>query len=215
MLPALWGLTAAILGSSLLALPIWWGFINFVFPLALFIASGFALPGWIYLVAFLLCLAVFWNVGSERVPLYLTNKKTWEALSDLLPAKEKVSFVDIGSGIGGTVMYLGKQQPQGLFTGIENAPIPFIISWFWQKLTQAPNVTCCYGDYWQMDLSSQDIVYCFLSPEPMPRVYEKAARELKSGAILISNSFDVPGHLPDQVIELDDQRKTRLLIWRF
>ncbi|MCZ4282745.1 class I SAM-dependent methyltransferase [Kiloniella laminariae] len=215
LLPVLWGTLAAILGVGLFSLPVWWSFINFFFPLALFIASGLALPAWVYLVAFILCLAVFWNVGSERVPLYLTNRKTWEGLSELLPDKEGFSFVDIGSGIGGTLMYLARKHPRGQFTGVENAPVPYVISWLWQKISRSPNITCRYGDYWQMDFSSQDVIYCFLSPEPMPRVYEKAARELKSGALLISNSFDVPDHPPHQVIQLNDQRKTRLLIWKF
>ena len=92
------------------------------FPITVYAFDTFDLPGWIYLTAFILCLVVFWNVVGERVPLYLSNLKTWTALDDLIAGKDALSFIDIGSGMGGTINYLGKHNPEGHFKGIENAP---------------------------------------------------------------------------------------------
>ena len=91
------------------------------FPITVYAFDTFDLPGWIYLTAFILCLVVFWNVVGERVPLYLSNLKTWTALDDLIAGKDALSFIDIGSGMGGTINYLGKHNPEGHFKGIENA----------------------------------------------------------------------------------------------
>ena len=68
-------------------------------------------------------------------------------------------------------------------------------------------------DIWAADISGEDIVYAFLSPEPMPALYEKAKREMKSGSLLVSNSFAVPDVSPDEIWELSDGRKTRLYLY--
>ncbi len=211
----LFGIFAAMAGIILFALPVWWLFINAVFPVALFASNSLALPGWSYLVAFFLCLAVFWNVSGERVPLYLSNRTTWQALDQLLGTQTGLVFLDVGSGIGGTLRYLAKANPQNTFIGVENAPGPYFISWFRQKLWPLENLDFHYGDFWQYDLSRFDMVYCFLSPEPMPHLFGKARQEMKSNALLISNSFSVPGYEPHQIIQLGDSRKTRLQIWKF
>jgi predicted O-methyltransferase YrrM len=68
-----------------------------------------------------------------------------------------------------------------------------------------------YGNFWDEDLSRYDMVYCFLSPEPMPALYRKACAEMRPGSLIISNSFDVPGVPADEIL---DRRHTRLFFWR-
>jgi hypothetical protein len=68
---------------------------------------------------------------------------------------------------------------------------------------------------WNIDLSEFDVVYAFLSPAPMERLFEKVRREMKPGSIFISNSFMVPGESPTETVEISDRRQTKLLIWRF
>ena len=60
-----------------------------------------------------------------------------------------------------------------------------------------------------------DVVYCFLSPAPMARLFAKAAAEMKPGSLFVSNSFAVPGQSPGRIVEVDDRRRTKLLIWEF
>ncbi|HAD86437.1 MAG TPA: methyltransferase type 12, partial [Rhodospirillaceae bacterium] len=59
-----------------------------------------------------------------------------------------------------------------------------------------------------------DMVYCFLSPVPMERLYAKAKDEMQPGCLFVSNSFAVPGVEPDEVVTVDDRRRTRLLVYR-
>jgi hypothetical protein len=65
-----------------------------------------------------------------------------------------------------------------------------------------------------MPIAGFDVVYAFLSPVPMPRLWAKACEEMKEGSLLISNSFEVPGVKPARVLQLDDARRTRLLIYK-
>ena len=207
------GLIAAGIGHRF-GLARWWIPVQIILPPAAMLVSRLPVPPWIFLAIFLCLLVVYWNSARTRVPLYLTNRTTWRALAELLPAQKGAAFLDIGSGTGGTLFYLAAQRPDMRFTGIESAPVPYLLSWLRLKLVRAPNVGIIYGDFWQCDLSDYDVAYAFLSPAPMPNIYAKAGAEMKSGSFLISNSFTVPDAPSDETLTVDDGRKTELHLWR-
>ena len=216
--PFPWILAAQGLLAALITwqrqLPVWWIPIQLVMPAAVAGAMALEVPSWIYLLAFLGIWMVYTNASAEGVPLYLTNRKTWQTLARLLPETEGSKCIDLGSGLGGTTLYLANSRPDLTFEAIETAPFPFALSWLRFQLFAPPNCQVRYLDIWKTDLSAYDWVYCFLSPQPMPRLYEKASQEMKPGTTLISNSFNVPDHEAREQIEVDDGRKTRLLIWK-
>jgi len=190
----------------------WWLVLHLLLPLAIWLALSWQLSAWVYFTAFVIMLLIFWNSAGERVPLYLSNQTTWQALSDLLPEQQPFRFVDLGSGLAGTLNYLAQHHPQGEFVGVESAPLPMWLARY--RCGQQRNITLLQHDMWKLDLSQFDVVYCFLSPEPMPKIYVKARKEMRPGSLLISNSFTVKGFEPDEVLELDDRRRTRLYLWR-
>ncbi len=214
-------LPALLLASGLLAamlgywrrLPLWWLPVLALFPLAVAAALWLQLPAWVYLLAFALLLSLQRNAARGGVPLYLTNRQTIAALARLLPDRPGLVVADLGSGLGGTLMALARTRPDARFEGIETAPLPFVLSWLRALLVSRVRFT--YGDYHRRNLAAYDVVYCFLSPVPMPDLYAKARREMRPGTILISNSFMVPGHPAHEIIDVDDARQTRLHIWRF
>jgi hypothetical protein len=206
------GVFAAIIGLKL-GLQRWWLPLQLILPAAGGAALMLALPSWIFLAVFIALVLVFWNASSERVPLYLTNRHTWEALAGQLP-KGKTKFIDIGCGVGGTLTYLANACPQAHISGIESAPIPYALAWLRIRFSGLRNITLLYGDFWKHNLEGYDLAYVFLSPTPMGALYEKAKSEMQHGAALISNSFAVPDHLPDETLNIEDRRQTQLLIWR-
>ena len=209
---ALQVLLAALFGLAL-RLPWWWLPINLLFPAALLYTLSLQLPPWLFLIAFSLLLLFNWNSARERVPLYLSNHKTWQGLNSLLPVKEQLQFIDLGSGLGGTLLYLARQHPHYRFYGIESSPLPFAISWLRLRLSKVENIELRFGDFWKENLGKYDVVYAFLSPDPMPRLYEKVQQEMRSGASLISNSFGVPQQPSNHSIQLADRRHTQLHCW--
>ena len=68
-------------------------------------------------------------------------------------------------------------------------------------------------DICKTELAYYDVVYAFLSPEPMPRLWEKVKDEMLPGSIFVSNSFAVPNIEPSEIWELSDERKTVLYIY--
>lgn len=205
------GLAAAAV-TPLLGLPRWWIPLQAGFLPALAVVLQFQLPPVIYLVGFVLLWLVFRSNTRERVPLYLSNQATWEALSQILIGYESPHFLDLGCGLGGTLRHLAPRHPGGRFHGVESAPLPFLISSL--RLARWDNARVHLGDLWQEDLGRFDVVYAFLSPEPMPALWTKARDEMRTGTLLVSNSFEVPDVAPTQVLSLNDKRRTRLFIYR-
>lgn len=200
--------------SILLKLPWWWCFIQLVFAPLVIIALALQLPGWLYLVVFLLLAFMFWNSADDRVPLYLTNRQTARALRSILEKNPAVKFIDLGSGLGGTSLRLAAAMPHGQFQGVESAPFPLAFSKVRGWLFGSVNLSFDYGNMWDWNLQRYDVVYCFLSPVPMARLFEKARSEMVPGTLFISNSFAVPDVAPTEVIAVDDRRKTQLYIYR-
>lgn len=208
------GVIAARLGERLFRLPRWWIPIQMVMPSAAALLSGFDVPAWIYLAAFIVLALVFWNAAGSRVPLYLTNATTETALAALLPPRPAARFIDLGHGFGATVLTLAKVRPDMIVEGIESAPFPFVVSWVRRLFRGPANARILYGDLWKRDLAGYDMVYVFLSPAPMSALYEKARAEMTPGSLLISNSFAVDGIEPTETRVLDDGRRTRLYLYR-
>lgn len=212
------GLIAAGLGQ-VLGLAKWWLLINFLIPTAVVLALSFNLPAWVYPLLFIGLALVFWNSADDRVPLYLTNRTTWRSLQTLVAAEARLqqkplTVTDIGCGLGGALLYLARHCPDTKFVGIESAPLPYAIARLRVAVSGLSNLSIRYGDLWKQNLGAFDLIYCFLSPEPMPRLYKKAKSEMSPGKLLISNSFSVPGVASDDVVRVDDRRETELLLYR-
>lgn len=211
--PLLWallqGICATVAGYKLGA-GAWWMPIHLLFlPLAL-IALRADIPPGFWLAAFVLLLMLFWRTGKDRVPLYLSNRRTMAEVAMLLP-NETVRFLDIGCGTGSLLTELARQRPDAYFAGIEHAPLPFFIAWW--RARSLPNLKIHYGNFWRHNLTPYDIVYAFLSPQPMTALWKKACAEMRPGSQLISNSFIVLGASADRQVEVPDRRRTQLFCY--
>jgi hypothetical protein len=169
-----------------------------------------------FLTAFLIMLLVFWNTFRTQVPLYLSSDKVWCALESFLPQPKPVSFtfMDIGSGLGGVLTHLAGVRPDGNYDGVESAPLPFLWSWLRIRLGGYRQCHVHCGDLWHCDLAQYDVVFAYLSPAPMERLWHKARTEMRPGTIFISSTFAIPGQVPFERVKIDDLHRSILLVWR-
>lgn len=203
---------AALLIATLTRQPWWWRVIHTLFaPLAWGVAQLAIDPGWFLLSAVLLLL-VYRGALSGQVPLYFSNTQTAEAIAELIADRPQLRFLDLGAGVGSIVRPLAIARPDARFSGIENAPA----TWLAGRLRTAGLKNCewRWGDIWQAGLAEHDVVYAFLSPAPMPRLWEKVIAEMRPGSLFISNSFAVPDVEASAIVDLDDARHTRLYCYR-
>lgn len=204
----------AALLSYLFHQPSWWPPLHFGFFPAILLAQQASVPAWVYLAAFLMLVLFYWSTFRTRVPLYLSDRKAWQAVAPLLPQTQSFHFIDVGSGLGDVPFYLEPRFPEGHFYGTEIAPAPWLISrlraWF-----KRSRVVFMRRDYTALDLAGFDVVFAFLSPAVMPALWQQAQAQMRNGSLFISLSFGVhQAREPDHEIALAAGARHTLYAWR-
>lgn len=187
---------AALLISRRKGLPRWWNPILLFAPVTAYLLQQMHLPAWVWPSAAVLLAGVFWGAVTTRVPLYLSNRAEIDALADLLPADRPFRLIDLGCGDARVLLALAERFPLSRFDGVERAPLPFLVAWLRARPTH--NVFIQWGNFWKTALAPYDAIYAFLSPAPMPRLWDKVQAEAQTDALFISNRFDIPGHPADR-----------------
>jgi hypothetical protein len=190
----------------------WWQLIHAVFAPAVVLFSGLNIaPEW-YLAAFVLMFLVYRGALTSQVPLYLSNRETTRVLTELLAGMPALKVIDLGAGTGSVAYALAKMHEDIQVAGIENSYLPWAIGFL--RTANLRNCQWTLGSFWDVSLAEYDVVYVFLSPAPMSRLWLKVKHEMHSGALFISNSFMVPDVEASEEIDVDDSRKTRLYCYR-
>lgn len=193
--------------------PRWWLMLHGGFLPAVWGANQLGLPPAVYLAGFVLLALFFWTTFRNRVPLYLSDRKAWDAVAAQLPADRPFRFIDLGSGLGGLLFDLERRFPQATFTGTELAPAPWLLSQLRATLRRS-RVRFLRRDYAALDLADYDVVFAFLSPAAMPALWQQVCAQMRPGSCFMSLSFTAGERAPDTVIQLATQARHRLYVWR-
>jgi len=122
-------------------------------------------------------------------------------------------ILDAGCGTGGVVIEVAREVPTLGCTGLETAWLPWLVARL--RCAVAPNgARALRHDLWHYPLSSVDVLYAYLSPVPMGRLWDKACAEMASGSLFISNTFEVPGAAPETSVPVDDLTGAVLHLYR-
>ncbi len=191
----------------------WWFPIQFFFPITLLLTHSLHLPPNIYLFFFVLLVGLYWTTFRTQVPYYPSSLAAWNAVSALLPTDRAIRFIDIGSGLGGLVLNLAGRRPEGIFVGIELAPLPWFASWIRGRV-EGSRARFIFGDYEGHHFGQYDVVFAYLSPVAMSGLWNKAQREMQSGALLLSYEFPIAG-IPPQITIKDESGCPVLYGWHF
>lgn len=100
---------------------------------------------------------------------------------------EAINFYDLGCGRGTVVLALKKKLPNLEIYGIDNSTARI----FFAKLKASllgRKIKLKKQDIFQTDLRDADIIYTYLWYDLMPLLEKKLQRELKRGAIVITNT---------------------------
>jgi SAM-dependent methyltransferase len=217
-------LTVAVVQGALaaaitwrLGLAVWWRGIQLLFPPAVPAALALQLPPWLFLAVFLVLLGLYWSTFRTQVPYYPSGPAVWHAvgraLAARLPPGRPPRLIDIGSGLGGLVLYLARLRPDADCSGIELAPLPWLVSLLRARLAGS-GARFLLGDYENLDFSRYDAVFAYLSPAAMAGLWRKAAAEMRPGSMLLSYEFAIDARAPDQTIHAT-QGGNALYIWYF
>ena len=173
------------------------------FPLSL-AASGLAgaMPAWGWLLPLALLALVYPLNAWRDAPVFPTPAGALQGLAALAPLPANAHILDAGCGLGDGLRELRREYPGAHLHGLEwSWPLRWLCAW------RCRFARIRRGDIWAADWSRCDMVYVFQRPESMDRAAEKATRELRPGAWLVSLEFAAPGFAATQAIECADGRR--------
>ena len=103
--------------------------------------------------------------------------------------KKEEIFYDLGCGKGDVLIEAEKMGVRTI--GYEISPYYYILAKI--KTIRNPRIEVRFKNIFQADLSKADIVYCYLIPKFLEKIYPKFKKEMKSKARIISISFPLKG----------------------
>lgn len=142
-----------------------------------------------------------------------TSRKVRKALFSLLP-DECENIFELGSGWGNLIFPLAKNFPASRIHAFEGSPLPWFFSIAVQKILLFPNLTIRRKNFFTISLKEADLVVCYLYPGAMRRLKEKFQEELKPGSFVVTNTFAVPGWIPDKILQTNDLWGTCIYLYK-
>ncbi|MDZ7798808.1 MAG: class I SAM-dependent methyltransferase [Patescibacteria group bacterium] len=147
---------------------------------------------------------LFYNTIRVKVPYIKTSRWAIKTtLKEINPKKED-KVVELGCGNARVIRAIKKKYPEIKARGYEVAWWPYLKAK--QKIKKDNlNIDLIRKNFYNVDLSDSDIIFCFLISSVMPRLEKKLKKELKPGAIVISYIFTFP-HWPAKKVIKNPKR---------
>jgi hypothetical protein len=149
----------------------------------------------------------------DNAPYIRTGKKLIDRIIEEIDfsasdGKEKAKVYELGSGDGRFLRALAKKKNIQAI-GLENFLLPYTISQVAKFLTKS-QVEFRYQNLFKADLSDADYIFCYLITKQMDKLEVKLQKELKPGALVISNTFKFKNWPLEKEIIIDPKKKFSL-----
>lgn len=123
---------------------------------------------------------------------FKTSRETINRVIDLLKQRhlESGNFYDLGSGGGELALKIGKAFPQLQITGIDDSSFRILLSNV--RSVFKKNVNFKKANIFKTNTATADIIYLYLPNDVLPELEKKLQKELKPGALVITNKVSFP-----------------------
>lgn len=150
-------------------------------------------------------LALSWFAGSDA-PYVPTKMEAIRKVLKLAGVKKGKKFYELGSGDGRVVIEAGKLGAKSI--GIEQSWIRVLYSRF--KVAKNSHfirrrTSFIHGNIFSKDYSDADIVYIYLLLRGVTKLEEKLKKELKKGALVITQTYHFQNWKPFKKIGLSKE----------
>ena len=102
------------------------------------------------------------------------------------------TFLDIWCGDGLILQYMSQKYPKNRIIGYENSTLPYELA-LKRKKEYHCNYTVLNEDFFSAHIANIDIIYSYMMPHLMEKIWRKIEKECKPGTLLYSNSFPIAG----------------------
>lgn len=134
-----------------------------------------------------------------NAPYIRSGKKLIDKVIAQIPFENGAIVYELGSGDCRFLRNLARQKKVQA-TGFESFFLPYAIAKAFNYFTHS-SVKCYHQNFFTADLSKPDYIFCYLVPNQMDKLEAKLQKELKPGALVISNTFKFKNwHLEKEII---------------
>ncbi len=131
-----------------------------------------------------------------------TSRRKIRAILEALPLSPATRLVDLGCGDGRFLRAVYRRYGV-VGIGFEINPWAYFLARLYNWLARCP-AQVKRRDFMKEDLSSYEVIFCYLFPDLLLELTPKIQAEARPGTIVISCNFPLPGLSPWRVLEEDD-----------
>jgi len=144
---------------------------------------------WVIVAGTFLLLATAMVSLFVQVPYVPSKMNVVRKMIKVAKLKKNDVVYDLGCGDGRLLLEAAKAKKIQA-KGYEAAPIPFLIAQF-KNLIQNAHVNIYAKNFFNANLKDANVIFCYLGPETMAKLYKKMKKECKKGTRIISNTFSI------------------------
>lgn len=162
----------------------------------------------IWLIFLLLIIGIF----LTKVPYVPSKNKIFEQIFKEIKLKPGQIVYDLGCG-DGRFLFRAEKKYHIKGIGYELVPLPYLLARIWKAWGKYRS-KIILGDFFKSNLKDANVIFCYLFPQVMDEVYQKALKECQPGTILVSNTFTVKNIKPTKIL-FDEGQKPKIYIYKF
>jgi len=147
--------------------------------------SAFFLLIQLGLAIYITYLTIAFFTGAPFVP---SSKRTAQAMFELANIKPGLKVYDLGSGDGRLLFLAARAGASAVGFEIN----PFLVIWTRLKILFSPyrkTIRVYWKNFWRGNFSDADVIFVYLLPWRMEQLKKMMFDQVKSGTIIVSNSF--------------------------
>jgi len=167
-----------------------------------------------FVVLALLISIFFFALEAYRViflgnaPFVTSKQKMIKKILQEIDFKSQSKVYELGCGDARFLRELARRKNIQAI-GYEYFMVPYLLARFY-NLFAKNKVKVYFKDFFKVNLSDADYIFCYLMTEEMARLEEKLKQELKPGALVISNTFTFKNWQPEKTIIIDENKRYSL-----
>ncbi|MYL34908.1 methyltransferase [Pontibacillus yanchengensis] len=126
-----------------------------------------------------------------------TNTRVKKEVLSLTKSYQPMKVADFGAGFGTMAFGFAKTFPNARVDAYETSWIPFFLMKARLRMSDHANLYIWKKDFFHVDSSQYDVVFCYLYVDAMTKLRNKA-----SPTRLITHTFALPGHHPEKQVSI-------------
>jgi len=150
--------------------------------------------------------AQFYNIVFYGYPPFISSSQ--DSIVKIIKAtdiKGEETVYELGCGRARFLKTIEGLYPKTKLIGVENLFSVYLSSKLRLKF-QGSHIKLLNEDFFKLNLSDANIIYCYLNNTTMIKLGEKIIKKCKSGTQVISQTFTLPQLTPNKVENINNKK---------